>query len=128
MDEETLATNLAVVLELLVVAPLVRVERRLVDGRVVALVALQVLLLRVLALVHLHLIRALVRLEAHVARVGALLRVYHLVHFKRLFAAELFVALGTFKHRLRHVQYFVLTPRVHLHLDGGRYRRSALTL
>lgn len=128
VHEEPFAADLAVVLELLAVAPLVRVERRLVDGRVVALVALQLLLLRVLALVHLHLVRPLVGLVAHVAGVGPLLGVHHLVHLERLLRAELLVALRALEHGQVGGHDLVLAARVHLHLDGGRHRRGALDL
>lgn len=129
MYEEAFAADFAVVLELLIVAPLVSVERRLVDGGVVTFVALQLLLLRVLALVHLHLVRPLVRLEAHVAGVGPLLRVDHLVQLERLLVIKLLVALrareqgqGQAGNRL------VLATRVHFHLDSGRHRSGALSL
>lgn len=60
VHEETFPANVTEVFVLLVVAPFVHVERRLVHGRVRALVALEALLLRVLALVHLHLVRPFV--------------------------------------------------------------------
>ena len=127
VHEEALAADLAVVLELLIVAPLVGVESRLVDGGVVTLVALQLLLLRVLALVHLHLVRPLVRLVAHVARVGPLLRVHHLVQLEGLLVVELLVALRAAEHGQHQAgDGLVVAARVHLHLDGGRHRRGAL--